>query len=234
MENRVVYILVHGSGLGGWCWDRVKQIMESQGTIVYTPTIPETSRNLSEDIDYMVKFMENKAVRKCVLVGHSYGGMVVTGVTDRLKSHVEKVIFLDAAVPKNGDDFASHIPGISEDQAEQRRQAFRRLSKDGIWIDPIPPEMAGISDKQEIARVNEHSRPYALQTWIDPIELNNDGLRGVDKTYILATDPPTSIMGYPVHGAIAQKSQNWIYREIQCGHAAMLIQPEEVARLLLE
>lgn len=173
MENRVVYILVHGSGLGGWCWDNVRHIMETQGATVYTPTIPETSQSLSEDVDYIVNFIEIEALQECILVGHSYGGMVVTGVTDRLKSQVQKVIFLDAAVPKNGDDFASHIPGISEDKAEQRRQAFKKLSKDGIWLDPIAPEMAGISDKQEIARVNKHSRRFALQTWIDPIELNN-------------------------------------------------------------
>ena len=55
----------------------------------------------------------------------------------------------------------------------------------------------------------------------------------MEKTYILATSPPTDLMGYPKHGAFAKQNRDWTYHEIDCGHAAMLIKPERVAELLL-
>ena len=236
MGNITSYVLVHGAGLGGWCWDKVAPIMESQGMTVYAPTLPETCQSLENYIDYIVNFITAKNLQNCCLVGHSYGGMIITGVTDRLKNlgYIENVIFLDAAIPENGDDFASHIPNITHEQAESRRQAFRGLSKDGIWIAPPPAERAGIFDPQDIIWVKSHARPCRLETWLEPIKLKNGGVTGVNKTYILATDPPTDIMGYPIHGAIAKNSREWTYREIPCGHAAMIIQPLKLARLFLE
>lgn len=234
MNETTTYVLVHGSGLGGWCWNRVKHFMELHGAKVYTPSIPETCQSLESYITYIFDLIESENLQNCILVGHSYGGMVVTGVADRLKHRIQRVIFLDAAVPKDGDDFASHIPGISGDHAERRRQAFRSFSKDGVWMEPISPELAGISDQEEIDRVNKHSCPYPLKTWIEPIKLKHGGLRDIEKTYILAIDPPSDIMGYPAHGAIAKNSDDWTYREIHCGHAAMIIEPDVVASLLLE
>lgn len=234
MVEKVNYILVHGAGLGGWCWDKVRRLMEARGASVYAPTIPEASLSLENSIEYVVGIIESKNLQNCILVGHSYGGMIITGVADRLESKINRVIFLDAAVPKDGDDFASHIPGISKEHAEKRRQAFRSFSSDGIWIAPIAPELAGISDVEDIDYVNKHSRPHPLASWLEPIKLRNDGIRKLPKTYIMATDPPTDIMGYPVHGEIAKSSVEWIYQEISCGHAAMIIRPEEITNLLLE
>jgi len=234
MDKKLTYVLVHGSGLGGWCWSKVKQLMETHGVTVFTPTISETSLTLDSSIEEIVKLIEFERLQNCVLVGHSYGGMIIAGVADRLKRRIKRVIFLDAAVPKDGDDFASHIPGITEEHAEKRRQAFRSFSRDGKWIEPIAPELAGIHTRDNIDYVNKNARPHSLQSWLEPIKFENDGIKGVLKTYILATDPPTDMMGYPVHGAIAKKSDDWTYREVHCGHAAMIIRPEEITNLILE
>ncbi|MEP6343812.1 MAG: alpha/beta fold hydrolase [Maricaulaceae bacterium] len=234
MKIQPTYILIHGSGLGGWCWDRVKDLMVSQGANVYAPTFPSTSETIEAYVAYIVDLIHREDLRHCVLVGHSYGGMVVTGVADRVRENVQRVIYLDAAVPNDGDDFASHIPNISKRQAKARRSAFRALSQDGIWINPPAPQLAGVSDPDDIDYVNKYADRFPLQTWLDPLRLARGGVGGLDKTYILAVNPRTDIMGYPQHGAIAKRSNDWRYREINCGHAAMIIDPKGVAALLLE
>ena len=233
MKNETIYVLVHGSGLGGWCWDPVKALLETSGAKVYAPTLPDKSETLSDNIKFITEFILSNNIQNCVLVGHSFGGMIITGVHDRLKNRVRKLIYLDAAVPNHGDDFASHIPGLSDEAAQKRRDAFRNLSTDGVWVQPFAPELAGISDQKEIARVAQLSRPFPLKTWLEPIELSSAAEHAVEKTYILATSPPTDLMGYPKHGAFAKQNRDWTYHEIDCGHAAMLIKPERVAELLL-
>ena len=225
--------MVHGSGLGGWCWDPVKALLETSGAKVYAPTLPDKSETLSDNIKFIAEFILSNNIQNCVLVGHSFGGMIITGVYDRLKTKVSKLIYLDAAVPSHGDDFASHIPGLSDEAAQKRRDAFQNLSSDGVWVQPFAPERAGITDQNEIARVAQLSRPFPLKTWLEPIELSSAPEHAVEKTYILVTSPATDLMGYPRHGAIAKQSRDWTYHEIDCGHAAMLIKPERVAELLL-
>ena len=78
MVEKVNYILVHGTGLGGWCWDKVRRLMEARGASVYAPTIPEASLSLENSIKYVVGIIESKNLQNCILVGHSYGGMIIT------------------------------------------------------------------------------------------------------------------------------------------------------------
>jgi len=247
VKNETIYVLIHGSGLGGWCWDAVKTRLEKTGARVYAPTLPDESQTLADNVKFIADFIESRNISNCILVGHSFGGMIITGVYDRLKNRIAKLIYLDAAVPRHGDDFASHIPDISNENAQKRRRAFKNLSTDGVWIQPFPPERAGISDQNQIDHVASLSRPFPLKTWLEPIELAETVGIDVAKTYILATSPPTDLMGYPQHGEIAKQSPDWTYREIPCGHAAMIIKPDhpcghaamiikpdQVAELLLE
>ena len=208
--------------------------MEIKGASVFAPTIPTSCKTLESSIRYIIELIKAQDLYNCILVGHSFGGMVISGVADRIKPRIKKAIFLDAAVPSNGDDFASHIVGISDQDAEQRRQTFKALSKDGVWITPLSAQLAGITNTNDIEYVNTHSRPFRLSDWLEPIIFETGGLTAIAKTYILSIAPPTNVMGYPTHGAVAKQSEDWVYREIDCGHAAMLIKPKEVAKLLME
>ena len=237
------YVLVHGAGLGGWCWARVRSLISEAGPPVFTPTLSglgershlrEPIPGLDTHIDDVVGVIEAEELQDVVLVGHSYAGMVITGVVDRIKSRIGRLVYLDAAVPGDGDDFASHIPGISETDAERRRHAFRNMSKDGIWLDPIAPELVGVTEPNDVDWIKRRSSPHPLRTWLDPIRLDNGAYEGVPKTYVLATAPPTTVMGYPAHGEIARKNREWTYREIACGHAMMIVEPQQTAELLLE
>ena len=185
-------------------------------------------------INDITSLIEAENLNDVVLVGHSYAGMVITGVADRLKRKIKHLIYLDAAVPSDGDDFASHIPGISAPDAERRRDWFRSMSKDGVWLDPVDPTLVGVREPADIEWVQRYSTPHPLRTWLDPIRFANGGHLGVPKTFILATAPPTNVMGYPAHAALAQNGGEWTYREVASGHATMVAEPQQTAELLLE
>jgi pimeloyl-ACP methyl ester carboxylesterase len=235
MRKPVTFVLIHGANLGGWCWDGVASILRARGFDVFTPTLGlSLNDSLASQVDAVTHLIGGHDLTEVILAGHSYGGMVITGVADRLKSRLARVVYLDAAVPQDGDDFASHVPGLTALEAEERRRFYRRLSPDGIWLSPPPLELVGISDPLVAAAVTPRLMPQALATWLEPVRLSNGGARDVPKTYVLAIDPPTEIMGYPRHAAVARGNDQWTYREIRTGHAMMLIAPEETAALLLE
>ena len=105
------YVLVHGGGHGGWCYQPVARIMRAHGQEVYAPTLTglgERAHLLSPAIDLdthvtdIVKVLESEDLRDVILVGHSYGGMVITGVADRAADRIGHLVYLDAATPENG------------------------------------------------------------------------------------------------------------------------------------
>lgn len=226
---------MHGANLGGWCWDGVRADLEANGHRVLSPTLDlAISATLGGHIDAVADLITNSDLSDVVLAGHSYAGMVITGVADRLKSRLARLVYLDAAVPKDGDDFASAVPGLTIAEREERRDFFRRLSPDGIWLLPPPLASVGVTRPETVAAVTPRLVPHPLATWLEPVNLPNGGAAGVQKTYVLATDPPTEIMGYPRHGDVARRGQDWTLREIRTGHAMMLAAPERTAELLLE
>lgn len=243
MTAKICYVLVHGASLGGWIWARVRAGLEVAGARVVTPTLSGLGERagavspvpgLDTHIDDVVRVIEAENRERVVLVGHSYAGMVITGVADRIKSRISRLVYLDAAVPDDGDDFASQIPGLTPAEIERRRDTFRAMSPDGLWLPPFPAERAGVSDPQDIAWINRLSTPHPLRSWLDPIRFRGKGHQGIAKTYVLATRPPTAVMGYPLHGERARQGGEWCYREIACGHAMMVVEPQRTADLLLE
>ncbi|MCM5557066.1 alpha/beta fold hydrolase [Pleomorphomonas sp. JP5] len=235
MTQTSTFILVHGANLGGWCWQDVRAILEAHGHDVLSPSLNlSLTASLDQHIAEVTELIVSRDLHGIVLVGHSYGGMVITGVADRVRSRIARLVYLDAAVPGDGDDFASHIPDLSAAEAEARRAFYRSLSADGLWLAPPPLQLVGITDADAIASITPRLVPHPLATWLQPVRLQNGGTAGLPKTYILATNPPTDVMGYPRHGEAAKEGGEWTYREIQAGHALMLAAPNETAALLME
>lgn len=235
MANASTFILVHGANLGGWCWHEVQAMLASNGHEVISPSLDlSVAASLDRHIVEVTDLILSRDLHGIVLVGHSYGGMVITGVADRLRDRISRLVYLDAAVPRDGDDFASHVPGLSAVEIEARRDFYRSLSADGIWLDPPPLQLVGITDADAIANITPLLARQPLETWLQPIRCRNGGTAGIPKTYILATSPPTEVMGYPGHGEAAKHGGEWTYREIKAGHALMLVKPGETAGLLME
>jgi pimeloyl-ACP methyl ester carboxylesterase len=151
MSEKPPFVLVHGAWNGGWCWDRVRPPLEAAGHRVFTPTLTGLGERahlrdplptLETHVQDVMGLIEAEALEDVVLVGHSWGGMVTTAVADRTKPKLRRLVYLDAAVPADGCDFAAHIPGLDAESAERRRAAFRQLSPDGVWLPPVGAEMA--------------------------------------------------------------------------------------------
>ena len=113
--GRKTFVLVHGAWHGGWCWRRVADRLEAKGHKVFTPTMTglgpcshllNKDVNLSTHITDIINFIEWENLSDFVLVGHSYGGFVISGVAEKVGAKIGSIVFLDAFVPEDGESFA--------------------------------------------------------------------------------------------------------------------------------
>ncbi len=243
MAEPMNFVLVHGAWHGAWCWDRVVPLLEQAGARVSRPSLRGVGERaderdpvptLEDHVQDVVTAVTEAAVHGPVtLVGHSYAGMVVTAVADRVAGSIAHLVYLDAAVPGDGDDFASHIPGLAQADIDRRRATFTAMAGGGAWLAAPPAQMVGVSDPADVAWLAEKLTPHPLQTWLEPVSLTDGGLEQLPKTYVLSVDPPTTIMGYPLHGERAKTTAGWSYAEVATGHDMMVTAPGDVADILL-
>ncbi|WP_321506213.1 alpha/beta hydrolase [uncultured Methanoregula sp.] len=97
-----------GGQLGAKYWDGTAAYLESHGHEVFAPTLPdEHTHNLTDHIGGVCHLIESRDLRNVVLVGHSYGGMVITGIAERMPNRIRRLVYLDAALPDPGESLFS-------------------------------------------------------------------------------------------------------------------------------
>ncbi len=175
------YVLVHGGGHGGWCYQRVARLLRANGHEVYTPSLSglgerahllDARIDLSCHIDDVVALLRFEDLRDVILVGHSYGGMVITGVGDRAADRVGRLVFLDAATPRNGESLV--------DVAGPVINAVRSYGEvvDGIELVLLPGPDAGllygVTDPADLAWMAERLTPHPWACFEQPLELTNE------------------------------------------------------------
>lgn len=127
--KKSVFVLVHPAWHGGWCWKKVVPLLRDGGQQVLTPTLtglgershlarPEIG--LEAHVDDVLNVLKYEDLRGVVLVGHSSGGMVITGVADRSPERIAHIVYLDAFVPEHGQALFDLV-------APERRQAMEAL-----------------------------------------------------------------------------------------------------------
>ena len=108
-KKKATFVLVHGAWHGGWCWKKISALLDAEGHQVYTPTLTglgERSHLLAKEIDLemhiqdIVSMLEYEDLTEVILVGHSYGGMVITGVADKERKRLNHIVYLDAFLPE--------------------------------------------------------------------------------------------------------------------------------------
>jgi pimeloyl-ACP methyl ester carboxylesterase len=233
--RRHTFVLVHGAWHGGWCWRDVKYILEDAGHRVFAPTLTglgEKSHLRSPDInlDTHIQDITNlliwEELTDVILVGHSYGGVIISGVCDALKNRVSHAVYLDAIVPQDGDTV---LPGGTKEIAEAR---FGPLI-DGYLAPPSQPATFGVPDSmpEALAWVQRRVTPHLLGTWIQPINLPNGGSDGIPRTFVFCADKPPLSPAQLARLRNFQSDPTWDYAELPCGHDAMVILPDETANL---
>jgi pimeloyl-ACP methyl ester carboxylesterase len=135
----VTFVLVHGACHGGWCWRDVTAELRAAGHEVFAPTLTglgERSHLASPAVDLsmhirdVANLIEWEDLREVVLVGHSYGGMVITGVADRLADRLAALVYLDALVPQDRQCVLDLQP------SERRASILEEVAANGGWFWP--------------------------------------------------------------------------------------------------
>ena len=230
-----IYVLVHGAWHGGWCWQRVTPLLRAADHAVFTPTLTglgERSHLASPEIDLnthiqdVVNVLEYEDLSKVVLVGHSYGGMVITGVTERAAERLAHVVYLDAFIPQDGQALVDLVNQSFQEGMRQQAQAA------GGRLPPFPVEQYGVFADADVRWVGPKLVPHPFKTLTTPVRLMNAAAAALPRTYIYCNDPA---MGF--FEAFAERTRagkGWRYRELATGHDAMVTMPRQLADLLLE
>ena len=232
------YVLVHGGAHGGWCYQRVAGLLRSAGHEVHTPTMTglgERAHLLRPDVDLdthiadIVAVLEFEDLHEVILVGHSYGGMVITGVADRIPVRVGQLVYLDGALPKNGESLAEMSPGLMDAALADMRTV------DGVelvlWPDEDAGRRYGITDPADLAWMQDKLTPHPWKSFAQPLQLADEqAVRRIQRTNINCTE--TIRTRPPWRRSRAYEADRvW---EIDTGHDLMITEPQAVAELLLQ
>ncbi len=228
------FVLVHGAWHGGWCWQRVRGLLQKQGHSVFTPTLTGLGERshlfgpdigLSTHITDVVNVLKYERLSDVVLCGHSYGGMIISGVAEQLPQAIRSIVFLDAFLPDNGDTvYNLTIPVV--------REALRAAVERGdVGVPSRPAAGFGVNEKDR-PWVDSLLGQHPLVTFNDKIALTGARDRIAKKTYVRASQYPNA--GYDKHLATCKADASWRTYELPCGHDVMVDMPERLTEILLE
>ena len=182
------FVLVHGAWMGGWCYKRVARLLRQAGHEVYTPTLTglgERAHLINRAIDLDTHVQDILGVIRCeelsdvVLCGHSYGGMVITGVAEQLAAKIRSLVYLDAFVPENGKSLLDYLP--AEQSGQMRDDAAQ--NGEGYKITPVPAAAFAVN-AQDAAWVDAMSVKQPLATFEQKLEVS--GRQVPKRVYMLA------------------------------------------------
>lgn len=232
------YVLVHGGGHGGWCYGKVAPLLRQAGHEVFTPTMTglgERAHLVSADVDLDLHIRDITAVlhsedlRDVILVGHSYGGMVITGVADRATDRIGRLVYLDAANPVNGQSLVDVAGPIIE--------ATRPMGKvvDGMELVLLPSPDAGmlygVGDPDDLAWMADRLTPHPWKCFEQPLQLTNEAaLWAIPRYHIVCTSTLATRDPEMMEAARAE-GRLW---DIDTGHDLMITEPDAVTRALIE
>lgn len=177
--SKPTMVIVHGAWGGAWAFKKVDAMLRQKGFEVYRPQLTgqgdrvhlaRADIGLSTHIDDVVNTILYEDLRDITLVGHSYGGMVISGVADRVPDRIKRLVYLDAMVPNDGDSVTNMMPGGAN--------FIKQMTKGDFivppWVKPDQPP--------------PHDVPQALKTFTDTIALKNEAARKLPATYILTVE----------------------------------------------
>lgn len=231
------FLLVHGLGGGGWNWKDIRQELNRLGHEVFTPTLTgvgERSHLASRDVNLkthitdVTNIMKWENLHEVILVGHSYGGAVVTGAADKEATRIKKLVYLDAFILPHGKSVMDLQPPHRVEYYEDKV----KNEGDGWLLVPNPAEYYGITDEDDQKLIDEYSTPQPFGTLTQPIQLQYGDKPPFPRAYIWAskfTPSPFTALAEKV-----RNDPNWEYHEIPAGHMLMFSHGYELSKLLHE
>lgn len=230
------YVLVHGAWHGGWSWRFVQGILEQYNHHVFTPTMISAagrenlkSANISIDslVDDIAQYLRSENLSDVILVGHSFGGAVISGVAERAPDRINQLVYLDAAILEDGESMFDCMP---PEIALERRRSIKE-NGDGNSL-PIPnAKDLGIFDNQQWEYVKKNLTPQPLSSYSTTLTLHGNPGGGFSCCYIHCTKPIYPALAWARERAL---KYGWPIIPIKTGHDAMISAPEDLAEILLQ
>jgi len=232
------YVLVHGGSHGGWCWRPLARLLRAAGHEVHTPTLTglgERWHLVSPDTDLdthivdVVNLLEFEDLSDVILVGHSYGGMVITGVADRALSRIGQLVFLDAAHPRSGESLVDTAPNFLEPARKTSRIVNGAEVVNGASLEFV--EQMGVTDPQQVRWMMARLTPHPWKSFEQTLRLANESaIRRIPHTNINASWSLKYRLAESRRRAL-EGEHTW---EIDTGHDIMITEPQTLAAMLLK
>src|SRR6266700_5341846 len=168
------FVLAHGSWHGGWCWRRVADQLRAKGHVVYAPSytgMGDRAHLLSKDItistfaEDLVQVIQSEELTNVVLVGHSFGGVPISGVADRIPEKIAHLVYLDSVLVESGRSAFSYYPPA---EVDARIKAAEKATN-GVAV-PVPqplPAVWGLGKEgdPDYDWVQRRLSPHPLQSY---------------------------------------------------------------------
>ncbi|RFM32559.1 alpha/beta fold hydrolase [Chitinophaga silvisoli] len=220
-----VFLFVPGAFDGGWDYSKVDAILRTRGEIVYRPTLTglgervnssNANINLSTYIADIVNLIKFENLHNIILVGHSYAGMVISGVAEQMPDRIKELVYLDAMVPNDGES------------AEELAKAG------GLWDMMMKPNIKGdfIVPPYPPTPNPPYDVPQPLKTFTEPIKISNPLVKKIPAVFIAMTKDGAVSPVIDKMGISRARSRNWKIYTLEGGHYAMREQPENLVNKL--
>ena len=225
------FVLVHGAWHGAWCWQKILPSLWAKGHRAFPVTLTGVGERehlmspnirLATHIDDVAAVIETEELTRVVLVGHSYGGLLITAVADRYAERIVGLVYLDAIVPRSGESWSSS----HDETARQARRAG--IARDGV-IPPPPASAFGLTG-EDAAWVDRRQRPQPGGVYEDVLRFDEARVAGLARTFVDCTSPalPTIEMSR----RRVRSEPGWQVIEIATGHDPMISAPDQLLRIL--
>jgi len=222
--SKPTIVIVHGAWGGAWAFKKVDALLRQKGFEVYRPQLTgqgdrvhlaRPDIGLSTHIDDVVNAILYEDLHDITLVGHSYGGMVISGVAERIPDRIKRLVYLDAMVPNDGDSVTNMMPGGAD---------FIKRMVQGDYI--VPPWVK--PDQQP-----PHDVPQALKTFTDTITLKNEAARKIPATYILTIEKGKEAKDDDFFRQSQRaKERGWTMLQLTSDHNPQWSAPEALVEML--
>ncbi len=234
-SKQTTFVLVHGAWHGGWCWKKVRPLLQAAGHVVHTPTLtglgerahlsrPEI--DLDTHIQDVIKAIEYEDLREVILVGHSYAGMVIAGVAAKAPERLAQVVYLDAFLPEDGRSLNDYSIGAAGYEENVRKNG------DG-WRLPLAGtltlQMLGITDPADVAWMAPRMVDQPYKTFTQPVHIPSGIASNLRHVYLLSSDRKHYIEA-------SRRAQAKGFRLLHvpgAGHDVMVTRPKEMVEALL-
>jgi pimeloyl-ACP methyl ester carboxylesterase len=227
------FVVAHGAWSAGWAWKKMRPLMQAAGHEFWTPThtgLGERAHLAHPDVDLdthiqdIMAVLETEDLNDVYLIGHSYGGMVATGVADRAGARIKHVIYLDAFAPKDGQS----VFDLQQPEALARMRDGAQASGDGWRLpsNPMPPDTA----PEDVTWAMPRRKPQPIKTFEAKLKLSAEPSAPRTYIYCKRARPDDNFRQFLERA----KGEGWRTYEIDASHNPHITAPDLLAGILQE